>query len=92
MDKKEFANGIKKIELAYNTKFTNEKLDLWYSKLKDMDYSTYIAKIENLIETSKFVPSIADIKGTASRQFANYEQREHKDLDYNSLYANKQRR
>ena len=90
MNKTEFIQGIQKIELAYNTKFTKEKLELWYSKLKHMDSEKYIARIEKLIESSKYIPNIAEIIGQESRAFADYEQRELSNIDFNSLYANKQ--
>lgn len=90
MDKPEFIQGIQKIELAYNTKFTREKLELWYSKLKKMDSRRYLEKIDKLISENKYIPNIAEIIAQDSRTFADYEQRELTNIDFNSLYANKQ--
>lgn len=90
MDKAEFLKGVQKIELAYNTKFTREKLNLWYDKLKNMDSKQYLERVEKLISTNNYIPNIAEIIGQNSRAFANYEQRELTEIDFNSLYANKQ--
>lgn len=90
MNKAEFIKGVQKIELAYNSKFTKEKLELWYSKLKQLDSEKYIARIDKLIEHSKYIPNIAEIIGQESRTFVDYEQRELSNIDFNSLYANKQ--
>ena len=92
MDKPEFIQGIQKIELAYNTKFTREKLELWYSKLKKMDSKRYLERIDKLISENKYIPNIAEIIGQDARAFVDYEQRELIDVDFDSLYANKQRR
>jgi len=90
MDYKEFLKGINKIELAYNTKFNNEKLIFWYSKLKHMDPNQYLERIDKLISTNNYIPNIAEIIGQTSRAFADYEQRELTNIDFDSLYANKQ--
>lgn len=92
MDHKEFLKGINKLELAYNTKFSNEKLILWYSKLKQIDSNQYLERIDKLISENKYMPNIAEIIGIgqSSRAFADYEQRDLSNIDFNSLYANKQ--
>lgn len=89
MNKTEFLKGVQKIELAYNTKFTRDKLNIWYSKLNQMDITQYLERIDKLI-TNQFMPNIAEILGQNSRAFADYEQRELTNIDFNSLYANKQ--
>lgn len=89
MNKTEFLKGIQKIELAYNTKFTRDKLNIWYDKLNKMDATQYLERIDKLI-MNKFMPNIGEILGQDSRAFADYEQRELTDIDYDSLYANKQ--
>ncbi len=90
MDYKEFLKGISKLELAYNTKFSNEKLILWYDKLKHMDSKRCLERIDKLISENKYMPNIAEIIGQSSRTFADYEQRKLTDIDFDSLYANKQ--
>lgn len=84
MDKKQFLQGIEKIQLAYNITFNSEKLKLWYENLKNMDYEKYINRVEELIKTSKYVPNIAEIlnneKGYSGRDYSNF--------NFDTLYAN----
>ncbi len=89
MNKQEFYEGIKKIENAYNTKFERDKLNLWYSKLNEMEYKEYLERIDELITTKKFIPNIAEILDEQPRfGYTNYDQRDYKDIDFDSLYAN----
>lgn len=88
MNIEEFLKGIQKLELAYNQKFTKEKLNLWYQKLGNMNFKEYIARIEELIEINSYMPNIAEILNKSKRQYTNYEQREYTDIDFDSLYAN----
>lgn len=89
MNKQEFYEGIKKIEDAYNTKFERDKLSFWYSKLSEMEYQEYIDKIEELITTKKYIPNIAEILDKQPKcTYTNYDQRNYKDIDFDSLYAN----
>lgn len=89
MNKQEFYEGIKKIEDAYNTKFERDKLSLWYSKLNEMEYQEYIDKIEELITTKKYIPNIAEILDKQPKfSYTNYDQRDYKDIDFDSLYTN----
>lgn len=86
MDKKEFLEGIDKLEYAYNTKFENEKLKIWYDALKDMNFNTYITRIDKLIKTNKYLPNIAEISD--KKTDLGYEQRDYTGYDFNKLYAN----
>lgn len=89
MNKQEFYEGIKKIENAYNTKFERDKLNLWYSKLKEMEYQEYIDRIDELITTKKYIPNIAEILDEQPKcTYTNYDQRDYKNIDFDSLYAN----
>lgn len=89
MNKQEFYVGVQKLERAYNTKFDKEKLTDWFNALKDMDYETYINRIENLKKTNKFMPNIAEIRDENNKkQYVNYDQREYTDIDFSKLYAN----
>ena len=88
MNTTEFLNGINKLELAYNQKFSKDKLNLWYQKLKDMDYQEYITRIDELIEVNSFLPNIAEILNKPKFAYTNYDQRDYKDIDFDSLYAN----
>lgn len=91
MDKIDFMQGIHKIQNAYNVKFETEKLKLWYENLKDMPKEKYLKNIDSQIKINPFIPNIAQIrdeKVNNKNQFANYEQREYTEVDFNKLYAN----
>ena len=88
MDKKEFAVGIKKLELSYNQKFDKEKLDYWYEKLRDMNPDVYLRNIDKLSKQLTFLPNIAQIRAESrSNQYINYEQRDYSGVDFNKLFA-----
>lgn len=90
MNKKEFAEGIKILELTYNQRFTEEKRNLWYSQLQDLEGKRYFENIKHIIKYNLFMPNIAQIRNETSRTFANYEQRDLSNIDFERLYANKQ--
>lgn len=90
MNKKEFAEGIKILELTYNQRFTEGKRNLWYSQLQDLESKRYFENIKHIIKYNSFMPNIAQIRNEASRTFANYEQRDLSNIDFERLYANKQ--
>ena len=90
MNKQEFVKGINKLEMAYNQKFTKEKLQLWYEKLCNMNDNKFIGRINDLIKTNKYLPNIAEILDCgSSKQYANYDQREYGSIYFDQLYANK---
>ena len=91
MDKRQFSIGIEKLEMAYNQKFSKEKLMLWYSKLKEMQADKYMQRIDKLIEIKEYMPSIAEIldKKQVNSNYTNYQQREYTDIDFSKFYANK---
>lgn len=89
MDKQEFVKGINKLELAYSRKFSTEQLQLWYEKLKGMNYKKFDAKIEELITTDVFMPSLAEFTSKSKNQYCNYNQRDYSNMDFSELYANK---
>ena len=86
MDKKQFLKGIEMLERAYNIKFDTKKLCVWYNALKNMTFESYIAKIDELIKTSKYIPNIAEI--IDKKGDTGYKQRDYTNYDFNSLYAN----
>lgn len=89
MDKKEFAKGIKILELAYNQKFDEDKLEFWYRQLQDMNADRYFNNIKTLIKSNTFMPNIAQIRNeTISKQYNNYEQRDYSGVDFDKLFAN----
>lgn len=89
MNKNEFMEGIHILQNNYNQKFSTEKLRLYYEHLQDMDKQEYLDNIDKLLNTNEFVPNIAQIRGEESRKaYQNYDQRDYKDIDFDSLYAN----
>lgn len=44
---------------------TKEAMDLWYDMLKDLDYKTACIGLKKHVATSKFAPTIADIRSGA---------------------------
>lgn len=86
MERAEFAIGIKKIQNAYNTKFEAEKIDLWWNNLKNMDGNKYLKRVDELINTSKFIPNIAEILDKSKLE--NCEQRDYSNMDFSKYYAN----
>ena len=89
MNKTEFMEGIHILQNNYNQKFSTEKLRLYYEHLKDMDKQEYLDNIDKLLNTNEFIPNIAQIRGEENRKaYQNYDQRDYKDIDFDSLYAN----
>ena len=76
-----FMKGIDKLELAYNQKFNNEKLVMWWEKLKDINDNDYLEAIEQLISKNKFLHNIAEIKAEISNKNMNYS-----NANFNSSY------
>lgn len=85
MDKKQFLQGIEKIQLAYNVNFSSEKLKLWYDSLKNMSFEKYMGRVNELIKTNKYIPNIAEILDYTGNA---YEGRNYNSFDFNSLYCN----
>ena len=91
MNRKEFIEGIKNLELSYNQKFTEEKLNYWYEKLKDMDANKYLKNIDNITKTFNFMPNIAQIRSeTISKQYNNFQQRDYSGIDFDKLFFEQQ--
>ena len=88
MVKEEFIEGVKKMQNAYNTTFNVEKLQLWWNKLQFMKGKAFLDKVDKLIVTNKYIPNLAEILDDekTSMQYANYEQREYKDSDFDKFY------
>lgn len=90
LTKNDFMEGIHILQNNYNKKLSTEQLRLYYENLKDMDKERYISNIKETIKNNSFMPNVAQIRNEVSRVFANYEQRELTNIDFDSLYANKQ--
>ena len=54
-----------------------------------MNGKVYLDKIDKLITTNKYIPNLAEILDDekTSMQYANYEQREYKDSDFDKFYV-----
>lgn len=90
MNKVEFMEGIHILQDNYNRKLTGTQLKLFYENLKDMDKDRYISNIKEHIKTNSFMPTISQIRNEQRKQFANYEQRNYSNLDFNKFYANRE--
>ena len=55
-----------------------------------MDGKVFKEKVDKLIVTNKYIPSLAEIVDNEkpSIKYANYDQRDYKDIDFNNFYAN----
>lgn len=62
MNKQEFYNNMKKIEVAYNKKFDKEELVLWFEKFATTDIKEFEKAIDKTIKEVVFMPKIADIR------------------------------
>lgn len=90
MNKVEFMQGIHILQDNYNRKLTGTQLKLFYENLKDMNKDKYISNIKEYIKTNSFMPTISQIRNEQRKQFANYEQRDYSNLDFNKFYANRE--
>ena len=85
MNKKQFLQGIEKIQLSYNVIFSVEKLGFWYDNLKNMNYEKYINNINELIKTNKYMPNIAEILDNGGNKCKG---RDYSSFNFDSLYIN----
>lgn len=89
MNKIEFMEGVHILQDNYNRTLSETQLKLFYENLKDMSKDKYISNIREHIKINSFMPTISQIRNETTKQFANYEQRNYSDLDFNKFYANK---
>lgn len=88
MTKAEFMEGIHILQDNYNKKLTTEQLKLFYENLKDMSKDRYIANIKQHIKSNQFMPNIAQLRGENKTVYANFEQRDYRNFDFDKLLAN----
>lgn len=62
MQKEEFKKEMLKIQTAYNKKFTQEELQLWFEKFMTTDIKEFEKAVDKTIKELSFVPKIADIR------------------------------
>ncbi len=84
----DFMEGIHIIQNNYHKKLSKEQLILYYKNLKDMNKERYISNIRAVIKDNPYLPNIAQIRGEKRKEFANYEQRDYSNIDFNQFYAN----
>lgn len=62
MNKEKFLKIITYMGIAYNKEFTKEQIEVWYSFLKDYSEEELNNAVKVLINTEKYLPTIAHIK------------------------------
>ena len=62
MNKQDFVKVLKLLGASYNKEFDQEQTEVWYSFLKNYQYSELLEATKNIISKSKYLPSIAEIK------------------------------
>lgn len=79
MEQSSFSKIMKVLQISYPYYFKNLDeetslafLQLYYSKLKKYRYEIVAKAIDNLITTSEFMPTIAEVIKECDKQFKNY--------------------
>ena len=82
MTRVEFKNIVKAMRGAYvNCPITTQQVfDEWFMLLKDMDYRTVSNNLQSHIKKSKYVPTIAELRGLELKGFNNFVGRNY-DMD-----------
>lgn len=62
MNLEEFTKVMVFLSQAYDKEFTKEKISVWYEMFKDSSIEDLKMSVKRLINTSKYLPSIAEIK------------------------------
>ena len=62
MEIKEFLNSLQKMEKYYDKEYTDEQRKIMYERLKETSLKDFNRAINNVLESSKYLPKIADIK------------------------------
>lgn len=62
MEREQLLKGLKYLGVAYNKDFTSDQATVWFDVFKDTDYTTFGKAIKRLVVTSKFLPTIADLR------------------------------
>lgn len=62
MKQEEFIKILKLLGASYNKEFDQEQAEVWYSFLKNYQYSELLEATKNIISKNKYLPSIAEIK------------------------------
>ncbi len=77
MTREEFKNIVKAMRGAYTgcTVTTQQIFDEWYMMLADMDYKTVSKNLMKHIRTSKYAPTIAELRQEQVAGFCNFTSR-----------------
>lgn len=62
MQKEEFKKEMLKIQTAYNKKFTQEELQLWFKEFMNTDIKEFEKAVDKTIKELIFIPKIADVR------------------------------
>ena len=62
MTREEFLAGLKVLTMAYSKDMTQDQTAMWYSFFSDDDFNVFRKAVKKVCVTSRFFPSIADIK------------------------------
>lgn len=62
MNKEEFKQEIRKIQVAYNKEFSKEELTLWFKEFMTTDIKEFEKAINKTIKEVVFMPKIADVR------------------------------
>lgn len=74
MNKEEFAKIMIAIKAAYpgsNIATDNPSRDLWYEMLKDLEYDQVSETVYRHIQNSRYIPTIAELRGHAGEASKN---------------------
>ena len=63
MNRENFLKGLKYLGAAYNKEFDDEQASVWYDFFKDVDFEVFRQAVKRIIPKSKYLPSIAELRG-----------------------------
>lgn len=71
MTREEFLKGILFLTTAYSKDLTQEQVGVWYSFFETDNFETFRKAVKTVCATSKFFPSIAEIKSAMAESDLN---------------------
>lgn len=76
----DFTEQMQKLIKHYNKMLDNENLNLWWNEFQNLDIRIFAKAIEKTIATSKYMPTIAQVRANIDTRKAN--------LDSSYFYEN----
>ena len=67
MEIKEFVEAINKLEKYYDKEYNQDQRKIMYERLKNLTVKELNRAINNVLDTSKYLPRIADIKSALAQ-------------------------